>query len=146
MTFLDVCERVKLGPPRPGRNFRFHVSQICNKTNGISTIWPFGPSIFSEIVNIRKDQWHFLMFVSESNWGRLGHAETSDFTCLTYAIKHMEFQQFGTFGPSIFNEIVNISKDRWHFLMFVSESTSGRFGQRAARGLWRAFSWICFSF
>ena len=27
------------------------------------------------------------------------------------AINQMEFQQFGTFGPSIFSEIVNISKD-----------------------------------
>ena len=31
---------------------------------------------------------------------------------LKYAIKQMEFQQFGTFGPSIFGEFVNISKDQ----------------------------------
>jgi hypothetical protein len=31
---------------------------------------------------------------------------------LKYAIKQMKFQQFGTFGPSIFSESVNISKDQ----------------------------------
>ena len=62
-----------------------------------------------------------------------------------YAIKHMEFQQIGTFGPSIFNEIVNISLDQCDFLMFAIDSIWGRLGQRVVRAFWRALSGICCS-
>ena len=60
-----------------------------------------------------------------------------------YDIKHMEFQQFGTFGPSIFSEIVNIRWDQCHFLMFAIGSTWGRLGQSVVRAFWRALSGIC---
>ena len=47
-----------------------------------------------------------------------------------YAVKHVEFQQFGTFGPSIFSDIVNISHDQRHFLILQSN----QIGAASARG------------